>query len=254
MKAVIKDVGVIKQKQINSFWSNVDKTSNPNGCWEWQGCLINNGYGVRSINRTTFLVHRLSWLLTYGKQTEKFLLHSCDNRICVNPSHLREGDHLDNARDKTSRDRQAKGETHGRRKLQTKDIPEIERLYYVAKLTDVEIAKRFEVTRSTISNIVHGRIWKHVPRLYLGTERPRSPQTRPGKYSYKGVYFHKCQQKFNVRISANNKRFDLGYYDSAEEAARAYDAKAKELFGEFAYLNFPEPRNNILLSKTEAAL
>ena len=32
----------------------------------------------------------------------------------------------------------------------------------------------------------------------------------------------------------------LGYYATAEEAARARDAKAKELHGEFAYLNFPD--------------
>jgi hypothetical protein len=36
------------------------------------------------------------------------------------------------------------------------------------------------------------------------------------------------------------ERFNLGAYDNEIEAARAYDRKAIELFGEFAYLNFPE--------------
>ena len=38
----------------------------------------------------------------------------------------------------------------------------------------------------------------------------------------------------------NHKRLFLGRYKVEAKAARAYDAKAKELFGEFALFNFPE--------------
>jgi len=42
-----------------------------------------------------------------------------------------------------------------------------------------------------------------------------------------------------VSIGKSGKRFYLGRYDDEIEAALAYDRKAEELFGEFAYLNFP---------------
>lgn len=43
-----------------------------------------------------------------------------------------------------------------------------------------------------------------------------------------------------ARIGLNRKRYHIGCYRTATEAARAYDARAKELHGEFARLNFPE--------------
>lgn len=61
---------------------------------------------------------------------------------------------------------------------------------------------------------------------------------------YKGVYWDKTRQR-NKRWSANIKKEGkvcrLGRYLTEIEAAKAYDKKAKELFGEFAYLNFPLP-------------
>lgn len=59
---------------------------------------------------------------------------------------------------------------------------------------------------------------------------------------YKGVHFCKRGQKCKAQIQNNGVKYSLGSYVNEIDAARAYDAKAKELFGEFAKLNFPEEK------------
>lgn len=54
---------------------------------------------------------------------------------------------------------------------------------------------------------------------------------------FKGVCFIKHKNKYLSSICFNNKQMNLGYFDSPIEAAKAYNQKALELFGEFAYLN-----------------
>lgn len=56
---------------------------------------------------------------------------------------------------------------------------------------------------------------------------------------FKGVY-RREKNRFVAEIKIDNKRIYLGSFDSAEEAARAYDAKARELRREFARTNFLE--------------
>ena len=61
-----------------------------------------------------------------------------------------------------------------------------------------------------------------------------------GSSKYKGVSWFKRRKKFQAYIKKNSKHIGLGYYANEVQAAKAYDKKAKELFGEFACLNFPE--------------
>lgn len=55
---------------------------------------------------------------------------------------------------------------------------------------------------------------------------------------YRGVQFDKMTKKWRAKITKDYKQYPLGYYETKEEAARAYDKSAIELYGEFAKLNF----------------
>jgi hypothetical protein len=56
------------------------------------------------------------------------------------------------------------------------------------------------------------------------------------KSGFRGV--RKVHDRFQARIRVHDERINLGYYDTAEEAARAYDAAARERLGEYALVNF----------------
>ena len=54
---------------------------------------------------------------------------------------------------------------------------------------------------------------------------------------FKGVSFNKHTKKFESKISINGKLKHLGLFETAEEASRAYETKAKEIHGNFYYKN-----------------
>jgi len=57
---------------------------------------------------------------------------------------------------------------------------------------------------------------------------------------YCGVTFYARTGKWRAQIRCDGTTLHLGYFTTAEEAAAAYDRKARAVFGEFAYQNFPE--------------
>jgi hypothetical protein len=65
----------------------------------------------------------------------------------------------------------------------------------------------------------------------------RSAQSN-NKTGYKGVSFCKKTGRYRAQLVNESRIYRIGRFDTAEEAARAYDAVAKQTAGEFARLNF----------------
>lgn len=62
---------------------------------------------------------------------------------------------------------------------------------------------------------------------------------------YKGLEWDKIQGKWKARIQCNGQRIYIGSFANEIDAAKAYDEKAKVLFGEFARFNFPQNKSRI---------
>jgi hypothetical protein len=65
------------------------------------------------------------------------------------------------------------------------------------------------------------------------------PQLR-GSSQYKGVFWSKTRRKWIAQIGIRRRSTHIGSYCDEREAAMAYDRAAREYFGEYAYLNFPD--------------
>ena len=153
----------ITDKVKERFWSKVNKTE---GCWEWVGSYSNIGYGHFKYNYKVYKAHRFSFILHYNRDiTHKMcILHSCDNRKCVNPDHLREGTQLDNMRDMVERNRcnALKGNNHAQAKLTDKQVINIRELYAAGGITQQQLANQYTVSRVYISDLIHKKTWKHI--------------------------------------------------------------------------------------------
>lgn len=89
------------------------KINKETGCWEWQGHTYKNGYGVIKSFGQDVSAHRLSYELSKGKIPDGLcILHSCDNRKCINPSHLSVGTHQENMAQAKERCRFRSGVNH----------------------------------------------------------------------------------------------------------------------------------------------
>lgn len=70
------------------------------------------------------------------------------------------------------------------------------------------------------------------------------PPKKGSSSKYKGVSWYKRGKSWGAYIKLDGKQYHLGRFSTEEEAARAYDAAALHLHGEFAWLNFPAQKTD----------
>lgn len=131
--------------------------------------------------------------------------------------------------------------------------------FYAERVTSRRLGKQKSISmHREILNVSKGQEADHINHNGLDNRelnlrivtRTQNMQNRRlltrGTSPYKGVCWNKRARKWYGCIQSNGKWIYLGTYDNEIEAAKTYDRKAKELFGEFAQTNF-KLRNELCL-------
>lgn len=137
------------------FWAKVNKGD---ACWNWTGCITPAGYGLISVRGRLISTHRFSYQIHHGSIPEgKLVCHTCDNRSCVNPSHLWLGSDRDNTRDMIAKGRRViiSGDAFCLTKVTDAQVQEIRALYASGSYRQYEIAAMYGINRTHVCNIVN---------------------------------------------------------------------------------------------------
>lgn len=154
-----------RRNVVERFWEKVSKRSEDE-CWEWKASK-NTGYGQINTPHGIQLANRFSYELAYGPIPKgMYVCHHCDNRACVNPKHLFLGTPRDNTQDMLSKGRHIyitkHGAQNGNSKLTDEQVIQIrEQARSGEKIRD--LARKFNVSETTVSHIVNRKKWKHLP-------------------------------------------------------------------------------------------
>lgn len=130
--------------------------------------------GPRSIRKVAPVV---AWELTNGDIPEgQRVCHRCDNPTCCNPTHLFLGTQAENIHDCIKKGRR---NAFGIQKLHEPQVLEIRGL--AAKgFPHAHIAKHYGIARNTVTGIVNGASWRHLPPFNqpIGQDQAGEPEAR----------------------------------------------------------------------------
>jgi hypothetical protein len=106
---IILDGGwVYSEQEIERIRAKFKKLSrrHKNGCLFFHGTKDMHGYSRLMAGGKQKAAHRVAYELAYGEIPHGlYVLHSCDNRLCIEPTHLRAGTAKDNTQDMLKRGR-----------------------------------------------------------------------------------------------------------------------------------------------------
>lgn len=163
------------EAKVEWFYQRVDQ-SDLSGCWLWTGGINNRGYGTMSFNGKSMLVHRFSYLMTNGEIPDGlFILHSCDNPLCIHPGHLHAGTQKQNQQEMQSRGRCYVGFGSGLTADAVRDI----RQNHPLGIPIDTLAKKYNVSARAVRKVVRGDSWKDVDDRYKSVSKGELWQSGP---------------------------------------------------------------------------
>ena len=146
---------------------NMNRTSHPIECYfDTNGCLISTGHfttseGYHQIFRDgkQWVLSRWVFYINFG-YLPPIVMHTCDNPLCINPSHLVAGTIKENSHDMLKKGRAPLG-NGGKPKLMEDQVREIKQKLYKGQSL-MSIAKEYNVSKKMILYIKQEKKWKHI--------------------------------------------------------------------------------------------
>lgn len=133
-----------------------------NGCLLWPFTKTGSGYGwLRLSNpRRGAMAHVVVCSAVHDAKISGIheVGHSCGNKLCLNPAHLRWCLHVDNCADRKAHGTHLEGERVPHARLTEKQVSFIR----ASSLMQKELAAQFGCDPSNISAIKRRRSWKHL--------------------------------------------------------------------------------------------
>lgn len=162
--ALAGQVKPTRQTDTERFMSFVVKSQDAKGCWLWDGARSGAGsYGFFWLDKELIGAHRASHILFKGPIPDgQVVMHSCDDRQCVNPEHLSAGSHRDNSLDMVAKGRSMRGDKNSKTVLTDEVIREIRAANTGRHGDATRLANKYNLSLSAMSAILSGRTWKHL--------------------------------------------------------------------------------------------
>lgn len=145
--------------------SLMSRTIQAGDCLEWTGHISRSGYGLVWHDGKNRIVHRVSCELHHGPIPAGFhVMHTCDNRRCINPEHLRAATRQENMADmfQKNRHRVPSGTEHHAAKLSPEVAAQIRSRYvpYSRIHGSMALAREFGVSQAAVHTCIRGETWK----------------------------------------------------------------------------------------------
>ena len=137
---------------VEKFMGKVNKLEcakgQSSGCWIWTGAKESYGYGIKRISGVKIKTHRLAYRIWHGPlDPNKEIAHDCglgrrDNKLCVNPAHLKQVSHKENADGTVG--------MHGSVKISFAQVQEMKEKFFNGPYTFRDLEKEYGIGYTTV--------------------------------------------------------------------------------------------------------